>query len=87
MGTEDWILKGAELITNTKKQRLKIQSRGQILKTTILKKQNKITKVIKNIYMKFALKQRLFCKVIVGFKMKIKGVIKNLNFFNLKLKK
>ena len=25
MGTEDWILKGTELVTNTKKQRLKIQ--------------------------------------------------------------
>ena len=25
MGTEDWILKGTKLITNTKKQRLKIQ--------------------------------------------------------------
>ena len=47
MGTEDWILKGTKLITNTKKQRLKIQSRGQTLKTTILKKQNKITKIIK----------------------------------------
>ena len=52
MGTEDWILKGTELITNTKKQRLKIQSRGQTLKNTILKK---ITKIIK-ICMKFALK-------------------------------
>ena len=26
MGTEDWILKGTKLITNTKKQRLKIQN-------------------------------------------------------------
>ena len=25
MGTEDWILKGTKLITNTKEQRLKIQ--------------------------------------------------------------
>ena len=55
MGTEDWILKGTELITNTKKQRLKVQSRGQTLKNTILKKQNKITKVIKE-YIKFAVK-------------------------------
>ena len=45
MDTEDWIIKGTELITNTKKQRLKIQSRGQTLKNTILKKQNKITKL------------------------------------------
>ena len=28
MGTEDWVLKGTKLITSTKKQRLKIQSRG-----------------------------------------------------------
>ena len=41
MGTEDWILKGTKLITNTKKQRLNIQSRGQTLKNTILKKQTK----------------------------------------------
>ena len=26
MGTEDWVLKGTKLITNTKKPRLKIQS-------------------------------------------------------------
>ena len=40
MATEDWVLKGTKLITNTKKQRLKIQSRGQTLKNTILKKQS-----------------------------------------------
>ena len=45
MGTEDWILKGTKLTKNTKKQRLKIQSRGQTLKNAILKKQNKITKL------------------------------------------
>ena len=56
MGTEDWTLKGTKLITKIKKQRLKIQSRGQTLKNTILKIQNKITKIIKYIYMKFALK-------------------------------
>ena len=55
MGTEDWILKGTRLITDTKKQIFKIQSRDQTLKNTIFKKQNKITKIIK-IYMKFALK-------------------------------
>ena len=47
MGTEDWVLKGTKLITNTKKQRLKIYSRGWILKNTILKKEkNKVTKII-----------------------------------------
>ena len=36
------------------------------------KKKNKVTKIIKNIYMKFALKKSglfiFFCKVIVGYK-------------------
>ena len=69
MGTKDWILKGTELIANTKKQRLKIQSRGQILQNIILRKQNKITKIIKYKYMKSALKFGYFSyKVIVGFK-------------------
>ena len=54
MGTEDWILKGTELITNTKKKRLKIQRRGQTLKNTILKKQNHKRYIHKK--MKFALK-------------------------------
>jgi len=26
MGTEDWVLRGTKLITNTKKKRLKLQS-------------------------------------------------------------
>ena len=41
MGTEDWVLKGAKLITNTKKQRLKFWSRGLIFKNTILKKRRR----------------------------------------------
>ena len=41
MGTVDQVLKGTKLITNTKKQRLKIQSRGWIFKNTILKKRKK----------------------------------------------
>ena len=54
-----------------------------------IKEKNKVTKIIKNIYMKFAFKNRVFfCKVIVGYKMKIKGVVEDLkfkkNFFNLK---
>ena len=61
MGTEVWILKDTELITNTKKQRLKIQSRGQTLKNKILEKQNKITEVIKNIYIyEICFKNRVF---------------------------
>ena len=74
MGTEDWVLKGTKLITNTKKQRLKIESRGWIFKNTILKKRRKkkVTKIIKYICMKFALKiGSLFwggSKVVVGYK-------------------
>ena len=49
MGTEERILKGTELITNTKKQRLKIQSRGQTPKNTILKNETKSQKLFKNI--------------------------------------
>ena len=67
MGNEDWILKGTELITNTKKQRLKIQSRGQTLKNTILKIPK--SQKLKKIYMKFALKiGSFFGKVILGYK-------------------
>ena len=44
MGTEDWVLKGTKLITNTKKQRLKIKSRGWNFKNTILKKRRRIKK-------------------------------------------
>ena len=62
MGTEDWILKGTKLITYTKKQRLKTQSRGQTFKNKILKKkQIQITKLFK-IYMKFALKIGYFSR-------------------------
>ena len=67
MGNEDWVLKGKKLITNTKKQRLKIQ-RSLIFKNTILMKKNSQNY---NKYMKFTLKSRVsffFCKVIVGYK-------------------
>ena len=51
MDTEDQILRGTKLITNTKKQRLKIWGRGETLKKEILKRQNKsITKIIIYIY-------------------------------------
>ena len=53
MHTEDQILKGTKLITKTKKQRLKIQIRGQTFKNA---KQKESQKFIKNIYMKFAFK-------------------------------
>ena len=68
MGTEEWVFKGTKLITNTKKQRLKIYSRGWIFKNTILKKRRrrkkktesqellKSNKNNKKVYMAFALK-------------------------------
>ena len=66
MGTEDWVFKGTKLITNTKKQRLKIYSRGWIFKNTILKKRRRKKKSQKlfkmHIYMKFALKIWSFLK-------------------------
>ena len=44
MGTENQILKGTKWTTNAKKAKLKIkvQSRGQAVKNTVLKIQNKI---------------------------------------------
>ena len=72
MGTENCVLKGAKLKTNTKKQILKFQSIGWIFKNTILKKRRKKRNhksYLKNIYMKFALKNSLFFgKVIIGYK-------------------
>ena len=47
MGTEYWIIKCPKLTSNMEKQRLKIQSRGQTLKDTILKTK---TKNLRNIY-------------------------------------
>ena len=70
MGTEDWALKGTKLITNTKKQRLKRQSIGWILKNTILKKtKTKKSQIIKYIY-EVCFKNRVFFggKVIIGYK-------------------
>ena len=76
MGTEDWVLKGTKLITNTKKQRLNIQ-RLDSQKYNIKKaKQNH--KSYKKYIMKFALKiVFFFCKVMVDYKNE-KGVIEDL---------
>ena len=72
MGIEYWILKCPKFISHTEKQRLKIQSRGQTLKNTILKKK---TQKILEIYMKFGLKVGLLFFFLQGYsemKMKIK---------------
>ena len=80
MGTENQILKGTKWTTNAKKAKLKIkvQSRGQAVKNTVLKIQKKITKITKYIFMKFALKiGSFFASQQQVIKMKIKGVIKD----------
>ena len=41
MGTEDWVLKCTKLVTSTKKQRLKILSRGETPKNSVLKKKER----------------------------------------------
>ena len=74
MGTEYWILKCPILISNIEKQRLKIQSRGQTLKNTILKTKTKTQKILE-IYMKFGLKTGPLLFFLQGYsemKMKIK---------------
>ena len=52
MGTEDWILKGIKFITNSKKQRLKIQRLDSQNYNIFFKNH----KSYKKKYMKFALK-------------------------------
>ena len=41
MGSEVWVFKCTKLTTKTKKQRLKIYSRGWIFKNTLLKKRRR----------------------------------------------
>ena len=67
MDTEDQILKGKKLITNTKKQRLKIQrldSQKYNIKNT---KQNQSQKLYKNIY-EICFKNRVFFGKVIGYK-------------------
>ena len=68
MGTEDWILKGTKLITNTKKQIKNLEQRLDSQKYNI-KKTKRNHKNYKNIY-EICFKNRVFfsCKVIVGCK-------------------
>ena len=71
MGTEYWILKCPKLISNTEKQRLKIQSRGQTLKKYNIK--NKNTKNLRNIYeVQFKTRASFFLQGYNEMKMKIK---------------
>ena len=83
MGTEDWILKGTKL--RYKYQKAKIKNLEQSLefqKYNIKEKKKKKSQKI-NIYMKFALKNRVslfFCKVIVSYKNENQSD-RGLNFF------
>ena len=76
MGTEYWILKCPKFISNTGKQRLEIQSRGQTFKNTILKTKTKKHKKTLEIYMKSGLKIGpllfLFLQGYSEMKMKVK---------------
>ena len=85
MGTEDWILKSTKLITNTKKKIKNLDQRLDSQKYSIKKtKQN--CKNYKIYIYEICLKNRIFFnKVILGYKMNIKGVIKNLKIKNLKM--
>ena len=79
MDGDGWILKCPKLISNTEKQRLKIYSRGQTLKNTILKTTTKTQKNLRNTY-EVCFKNRVFlffCKVIVGYKNKNYRVIED----------
>ena len=58
MGTEDWILKGTELVTNTNKQRLKIQRLDS--QNTIFFK--KISKAIKKYEILFKIGSFFFAR-------------------------
>ena len=66
MDNEDQILKGTKLITNIKKQRLKVQNSGYTLKNTIkkyktksnTKKVNKYNKNIWNLFYKYGFFER-----------------------------
>ena len=84
MGNEDWVLKSTKLITNTKKQRLKIQNKAQILNNTILRKKQSHKNYEIYVY-EVCFKNRVFFyKVIVGYKMEIKGVIEGLKIKKIK---
>ena len=73
MGTEYWILKCPKFISQTEKQRLKIQARGQTLKNTILKTKRKNFRNIYEVW--FKNRASLFFFFLQGYsemKMKIK---------------
>ena len=86
MGTEDWGFKGTKLITNTKKQRLKIQSRGWIFKNIILKKRRRIKKRRKKVTRIIKKQQQPQQKIYMAFALKIGSFFLKSNSRLLKLK-
>ena len=93
MGTEDYIPKGTKLKTNTKKQKLKIQSTVWNFKNTMLKKRRrkrkreKGKKSHKN-YKKKYIGTKLITKLITNTeKQKLKIQSRVWNFRNTMLKK
>ena len=85
MGTEDWVLKGTKLITNTRNQKLKIQSRVWNFKNTMLKKRRRKRKRKKKSQ---KLKKNIGTKLITNTKkQKLKIQSRVWNFRNTMLKK
>ena len=90
MGTEDWVLNGTKLITNTKKQKLKIQSRVRNFKNTMLKnsrrkrKRKKEKQSHKNYLNIYIYRYKIDNKYQ---KAKIKNLEQSLEFKNTMLKK
>ena len=86
MGTEDWVLKGTKLITNTKKQRLKIQSKVWNFKNTMLKKRRRKRKRGEKSHKNY--KENIGTKLITNTKkQKLKIQSRVWNFKNTMLKK
>ena len=85
MGTEDWVLKGTKLISNTKKQRLKILTGGEIPKNTVLKKKERKQKTEKNKTIKPIKKQRKNSVMEIIKYVYMKFAIKITSFFFCKV--
>ena len=86
MGAEDWVLKGTKLITNTKKQKLKIQSRVWNFKNTVLKKRRRKIKRRKKSHKNYF--KNIGTKLITNTKkQKLKIQSRVWNFRNTMLKK
>ena len=75
MGTEDWVFEGTKLITNTKKAKIKnLEQKLDFQKYNIKekkkkkKKRTKSQELLKTYMYEVCFKNRVFFKVIVGYK-------------------